>query len=104
MDEQNGITDAELDEWARGDNAGHRNSVDALRPLTPHQRYLAYWEAFTRQNFIGGNFSGNVCMAARDVLAGRTPYTDQAEVERQREAAKSSEQRAAEYQRAVSNL
>lgn len=104
MNREDGITDAELDEWAQGQNMGHANSVEYLRPLTPAQRYIAYWEAQTRQNFTGGNFSGNMALAVVDVAAGRTPYSDMAETERQHEASKSSAQRAAEYRRAIARL
>jgi hypothetical protein len=95
------ITDEELDAWATGLHQGHANSVEYFRPLTPTQRYAAYWEANTRMNFIGGNFSGNAYYACQDVAAGRTPYGDQAEQYRQIENAKTSAQRTADYNAAV---
>ena len=95
------ITDAELDQWATGDHRGKSHSVEYFRPLTPTQRKTAYWEAMTRQNFIGGNFSGNAYYACLDVAAGRTPYMDRAEEYRQIEAAKSPAQKAAEYAAAL---
>jgi hypothetical protein len=104
VDQHSGITDAELDQWEQGQHKGHRNSVEYLRPLSPAQRYTAYWEAQTRQNFTGGTFSGNVCMAVEDVAAGRTPYSDMAETERQAEAAKPPAQRAAEFRAAIARL
>ncbi len=95
------ITDEELDEWATGAHQGHRNSVEYFRPLTPAQRYAAYWEANTRQNFTGGRFSGNAYYACQDVAAGRTPYGDMADAARQAENAKSQAQRTAEYEAAL---
>lgn len=95
------ISDAELDTWATGDHKGHAHSVEYFRPLTPAQRKTAYWEAMTRQNFVGGTFSGNAYFACQDVAAGRTPYMERAESYRQAEAAKSPAQKTAEFNAAM---
>lgn len=82
------ISDDLLEAWATDVSAGQRNAVASLRPLTPVQRALAVSDGMTRQNMCPGyNFSGAVAASAMDVVAGRTPFLDRAEEERQKDQA-----------------
>lgn len=72
-----GMTDAQVDAWARSTSRGESNSAETLRPLTPQMRSLVCREARTRVNVSPGwNYSGAVAQAAQDVLSGRTPCLD----------------------------
>lgn len=72
-----GMTDADVDTWARSTSRGESNSAATLRPLTPQMRSLVLREAHTRMNVSPGwNFSGAVAQAAADILTGRTPCLD----------------------------
>lgn len=72
------VSDAQLDEWARGVSVGHRNVVQTLRSLTPEQRWTAVEEGKLRMaTQPGWNFSGSVSQAALDIKRGQTPCLDQ---------------------------